>query len=576
MGEFWVGRMLDSRDAKQAAAAAQLYGQRIVATESFTSVAEESNWQESPANLKIIGDHYLAAGINQFIFHTFVHQPWLDRPPGLTLLTYGSHFERTNGWLAIAGPPWIKYLSRAQFLLQRGLPVADVNFFVGEDAPNDLPGPDDAGLQTVLPAGYDYGGSSDDALLNRMSVRDGRIVVPGGMSFAVLVLPTRPELSLLVARKLRALVAAGATVVGPRPLRSPTLSDYPTGEKELAAIAAEVWGGIDGVKIREHRFGLGRVVWGSPLTAVLPPPDFEYDRTTGANLVFAHRRDDDAEIYFIANQGTAAATVAATFRVTGKSPEFWDAETGEITPACAYAQSDGRTTVPLHLEEMGSIFVIFRRPASPTAIVGVARNGVPSPLTSLLQPEPGSYLLTTAEGRQLHGAVNGAAVTIPVTGPWTIRFPPETGENLPQAWPTLASWSESNVKPVKYFSGTATYAMEFEVPAAALRGNKSVQLDLGRVEKFAGLTLNGRPLRVLWHAPYVMDVTAAVQPGRNHLEIAVTNLLVNRLIGDQQRPEGERRMWSTHQPYTKDSPLLPSGLLGPVQLVVRPQLTLIP
>ncbi|MFI5358335.1 MAG: glycosylhydrolase-like jelly roll fold domain-containing protein, partial [Opitutales bacterium] len=341
-------------------------------------------------------------------------------------------------------------------------------------------------------------------------------------------------------------------------------------------IGREVWGAIDGQKVTENRFGLGRVVWGRPLATVLPPPDFDYDRATGTNLVFTHRRDGEAEIYFVTNQGAAGATVAATFRVAGKMPELWDAETGEITKASAYAEHDGRTTVPLHLREMGSIFVIFRRPASPDAIVGAVRNGGSVPLTALLQPDAGSYSLTTAAGVQLHGAVTGAAWSIPIAGPWTVRFPVETGATAPLAYSSLVSWSDSALAPIRYFSGTANYTADFLVPPGALQGNQRVQLDLGRVEKFAGLTLNGRPLRLLWHAPYLLDVTAAVQPGQNHLEIAVTNLLVNRLIGDRQRPENERRMWSTHQPYTKDSLLLPSGLLGPVQLVIRPQLTLTP
>ena len=572
MGEFWLGKSNESNDPKQTAAAAQLYGKRIVAAESFTSVPEESNWQESPAKFKSLGDRYFADGLNLLMFHTFVHQPWLDRAPGLTLGPYGSHFERTNGWLAVAGPPWIKYLTRCQFLLQRGLPVIDVNFFAGEDVPNTLPAPDDAAAHPVLPAGFDYGGCSDDALLNRMDVRDGQIVLPDGMSFAVLVLPNRPELSVAAVRKLKELIAAGATVVGPRPLSSPTLTDYPQGDEEVRKIGKEVWGAIDGQKVTENRFGRGRVVWGSPLSAVLPPPDFDYDRTTGANLVFAHRRDGDTEIYFVANQGEAAATVAATFRVAGKRPELWDAETGDIAAAPAYADCGGLTTVPLHLNAMGSIFVVFRHPASPDAVVGAIRNGAPVPLTALLEPAAGAYVLTTACGAQLRNVVPNTPRPIAVSGLWTVRFPGETGTSVPLAWSSLFSWPDNAAVSIKYFSGTATYAAEFLVPPEALHGNQRVQLDLGRVEKFAGVTLNGRPLRTLWHPPYVMDVTAAVQPGQNHLELSVTNLLVNRLIGDQQRPENQRRLWSTHQPYTKDSPLLPSGLLGPVQVVFRPQL----
>jgi hypothetical protein len=569
MGEFWLGRLHDSSDAKQAAASAQLYGQRIVAAESFTSSPEECNWQESPATLKAFGDHYFATGINQFILHTSVHQPWSDRAPGLTLIMYGSHFERTNGWLEVAGPPWLRYIARCQFLLQCGQPVADVNFFVGEDAPNDLPGPDDARLRAILPAGHDYGGCSAEGLLHRMQVRDGRIVLPDGMSYAVLVLPDWPELTLPVARKIRDLVAAGATVYGPRPLRSPSLGDYPQDESEVRRIGAEAWGAIDGDKVTENSFGLGRVVWGRPLVSVLAAPDFDYDRNHGANLDYIHRRDGDTEIYFISNQGPAAVSIPATFRVSGKAPELWDAETGAITPVTTYVQHDGRTTLPLHLSTMGSVFVIFRHPASPEAVTAATRDGQPVPLTALHEPAAGTYVLTTAAGSELRQSVPVASSPVAITGPWQVRFPAEPASFR---WDALSTWSEHPAPEVRFFSGTATYTVAFTVPAETLRNGQRVTLDLGRVEKFAGVTLNGRPLRTLWHPPYVIDITDTIQPGTNKLEVAVTNLLVNRLIGDQHLPKAERRTWSTHEPYTKDSPLLPSGLLGPVEVTFHPQM----
>ncbi|MBK8857239.1 MAG: hypothetical protein IPN11_05975 [Opitutaceae bacterium] len=569
MGEFWLGRLHDSSDAKQAAASAQLYGQRIVAAESFTSSPEECNWQESPATLKSFGDHYFAAGINQFILHTSVHQPWPDRVPGLTLLMYGSHFERTNGWLEVAGPPWLRYIARCQFLLQRGLPVADVNFFVGEDTPNDLPGPDDARLRAILPAGYDYGGCSAEGLLQRMQVRDGRIVLPDGMSYAVLVLPDWPELTLPVTRKLRDLVAAGATVYGPRPIGSPSLGEHPRDESEVRRIGGEVWGAVDGVQVTENRFGLGRVVWGRPLASILDVRDFDYDRSTGANLDCIHRRDGDTEIYFISNQGPAAVNVSASFRVSGKAPALWDAETGEITQVSSYVQHDGRTTLPLHLSTLGSVFVVFRHPASPEAVVAVTRDGKPVPLTALHEPAAGAYVLTTAAGREHRRIVPVSPTPLSLTGPWTVHFPTEP---QPFRGNALTSWSDHSEAAIRFFSGTATYSVGFDVPAEGLTTGQRAILDLGRVEKFAGITLNGRPLRLLWHPPYVIDVTGTIRPGRNTLEIAVTNLLVNRLIGDQHLPKPDRRTWSTHEPYTKDSPLLPSGLLGPVRVKFQSQL----
>jgi hypothetical protein len=158
---------------------------------------------------------------------------------------------------------------------------------------------------------------------------------------------------------------------------------------------------------------------------------------------------------------------------------------------------------------------------------------------------------------------------VAITGPWQVRFPAEPASFR---WDALSTWSEHPAPEVRFFSGTATYTVEFTVPAETLRNGQRVTLDLGRVEKFAGVTLNGRPLRTLWHPPYVIDITKTIQPGTNKLEVAVTNLLVNRLIGDQHLPKAERRTWSTHEPYTKDSPLLPSGLLGPVEVTFHPQM----
>lgn len=565
MGEFWNEEAF-SNDAKQTAAAAELYGKRIVSSEAFTSEPEHAGWQESPARYKAIGDRYFAAGINQFVLHTVIHQPWTkDHVPGLTLGAYGSHFDRNNGWLAAAGLPWTTYLARCQLLLRQGLPVVDVCVFVGEDVPNDLPLRGE--LPFPLPPGYDFGGFSGDAL-RLMTVRDGRVVLPSGMSFAALVLPDDCPITLATARKLHELVTAGATVIGRKPLSSPSLAEYPAGDAEIGRLLAELWPKPTGAN-GETRLGRGRVVRSLvPLKSALPP-DFDYDRSQGAELIFSHRRDGARDIYFVANQTAQPVRLDATFRVDGRIPELWDAENGTILDAPGFAFRDGLTRVPLQLGSQSSVFVVFQRPATGTHVTAVWRDGIAEPLAVLFVPAPGAYSLQTSVGTEELAKIQPLPAPVALTGPWQVSFPANKGAGMAPLALTLhrlESWTENPDPRLRYFSGTATYSTEFTLPHENIPPQSTLTLDLGRVETFASVTLNGHGLRTLWRAPAMIDVTAAVQPGRNHLEVRVTNLLVNRLIGDQFRSPAERLTWSTYTPYTKDSPLLPAGLLGPVSL----------
>jgi alpha-L-rhamnosidase len=529
MGEFWRGNSFDWIDAKQAVAAAQVYGKPVAATESFTSVPEYADWRESPADMKALGDRYFALGVNLFILHTFVHQPWLDRVPGMTLGPYGSHFERTNGWLGVAGRAWTDYLARCQFMLRRGKPVVDVLYFVGEDVPNDLPDPTMPGHFPLLPRGHDFGAISPDGLLGRLGAQPGKLVLPDGMIYRILVLPDDGVLTLATARKIRDLVAAGATVLGPRPRHSPSLADGPLADRELSRIADQVWGRETGIAAGSHPFGKGRVAWGSSLDSLLPAPDFDVPPGSARDrLVYAHRGGPGEDIYFVSNQGKVQVNTPVSFRVGGRVPERWDPEDGSIHSLTGLPSGDGRTALSLRLPPEGSVFIVFR---------GVATAGS--------QSDPA-----------------GRADLMPVSGPWGLALP---GDASPVRTP-LGSWTDSADARVRYFSGTAVYTTEVDVPAGRLPPGTRAVLDLGRVGTFARVSVNGRALRVLWHSPYRIDVSGLLRPGSNRLEIAVTNLLVNRLIGDSRLPAQGRSTWSLHEPYRPDSPLLPSGLLGPVRL----------
>ncbi len=543
MGEFWTplpGQSDTSEhpaDVREAASAAHIYGKPIAATESFTSMPFVPGWGQSPFYLKPIGDQYLAMGVNRIVFHTSDHQPFVDdaHKPGITLGFFGQHYSRNITWAeqAIA---WNTYLARSSYMLQQGHFVGDLAYYYGEGAPVTVPFWKE--VKPAPPEGYGYDYMNTDVLLTRMSVKDGRLVLPDGMSYRVLVLPEDvDQLTIPVLHKIRDLVAAGATVIAPRPVKSPSLTGYPSSDDEVRAIANEVWGGIDGKSITEHAFGKGKVYWGKSvqeaLAAQKKAPDFEYNRPEiDTDLVWIHRQTDDADIYFVANQKERTEEVQTSFRVEGKEAELWHPDTGVIEPA-EYKTENGRTTVPLHLDPDGSVFVVFRHAAS-------------APSRTL--PHPVSTVLTT------------------VPGPWQVSFPPNWGAPSQIRLDSLTSWTASSDSGVKYFSGTATYMKDIEVPKEWFRSGAKLMLDLGKVKEIAEVSVNGNPLGILWKPPFQEDVTETLKPGTNHLEIKVTNLWPNRMIGDQQPSAEKKYTFTDYKPYKADSPLLESGLLGPVKL----------
>ncbi len=792
MSEFWAGQGNDNSNSKLASSVAHTYGRKYVGAESFTADSAQGKWQNHPYALKALGDLIYCGGVNRFIFHRYAHQPWTDLKPGMTMGPHGFHFERNITWWEQA-PAWTGYLTRCQYLLQSGLFVADLCYFAGEGSPGGLAGR--RWLSPGPPSGYDYDGCDTDVLLTRMAVKDGRIVLPDGMSYRLLVLPGSEMMTPVVLRKVRDLVRDGATVVGPKPARSPSLVGYPDCDAEVEALADEVWGDCDGQTVKSHAYGKGTVIWGEPLEEVLAArgagPDFQATKASGpASVQYIHRVVGDADLYFVSNQSGQADVVECTFRASGKAPELWHPETGQVEKAAMYREEDGRTTVPLRLEPAGSVFVVFREPAKAgdhvvsvqrdgrsvlesdpgpprrleirEAIYGVlvveqpeivdvtaqlaklVRNGrlvvradnniagdpasmivkqlrveytlngerlvatvgenqmlripegdqeggdlkvlralygvvpaegLPSVQTQTVDVteqlraavqdgrlsivadnsiagdpaslivkqmrvdylldgeeysktvnenqrlelpdgtehggapvampagelivsakgetvltawEPGVYEVKLASGKTERAGVEGLPAPLTVGGPWEVRFPAGWGAPERVTFDELASWTESEDPGVKYFSGTATYVKEIEVPAEMLGEGKAVALDLGMVREIAQLRVNGKDLGVLWKPPFRADVSGVLRPGRNAIEVRVTNLWPNRLIGDEQlpddcewsgaslkawpewliqgtpRPAAQRLTFTTWKHWTQDSPLLTSGLLGPV------------
>ena len=587
MGEFWVNRTRDENidDTKEAASAAHLYGQRFVAAESFTSPPATAAWKNDPYSLKALGDEEFCVGINRFVFHRYAHQPWLDRKPGMSMGPWGINFERSNTWWD-QGRAWIAYLSRCQYLLQEGRFRADLCYFYGEDAPMCV---HHNSLQPAVPKGFDYDVCNADVLLNLMEVENDRIVTPSGMSYRVLVLPPTDRMTLPVLQKVAKLVQAGATVYGQKPEHSPSLTGYPDSEGTLAKLAGEVWGACDGKTVTEHPYGKGKIVWGVPLETVLAaPPDFTSKQ---GDLLFIHRQEAPAEVYFVSNQEQKPITAECSFRVTGKIPELWHPDTGKRETIAFYGSGNGQTTLPIHFDPVGSVFVVFRD-AAPAAqpITSIQLNGT-NPFSDVAQdatsvPElshgkvrftawkSGHYQCTTGTGATVEMSVPELPDPLELTGSWQLSFPPKLGAPAAAVFDHLFSWSDSTNDGIKYFSGTAAYEKDFTLSKDCFRKGRCLFLDLGSVKNLAQVVLNGKPLGILWKEPFRVEITGAAKSGKNHLTVKVTNLWPNRLIGDEKLPEKQRITWTSVSLYKADSPLLPSGLLGPVTIQAAQQVEL--
>jgi len=707
-------------------------------------------------------------------------------------------------------PAWHEYLSRCQFMLRQGMFVADLCYLRPQlpDQTYLTPAPD-------VPADYKYDECSAEALIARMSVKEGRLVLPDGMSYRLLVLPTNNTLMTpTLVEKIKQLVEDGATVMGPRPTASPSLTDFPKCDEEVVRLAGEVWGDCDGKNVTEHSFGKGRVVWGQPLKNILAQLPTPADFAADVKLNWIHRHVGDTEVYFVANETAAPVVANCKFRANGLRPELWNPQTGEMSPLAVYVETAAGISIPLRLDASGSTFVVFRPQTKPfDSVVNFTRDGQPVvPLNQLpvikiqkatygvpgdaartrdvrakvqalvecgeldfqgarladgddpafgtvktlnleytadgqpftikgrdtdtlsLNPplvfttgvdgvrglageyfvnkdlsgppavvrtdaainfawnsgspaagipandwsarwtgilttmksgeynfslyaddgcrlwiddqrvidhwaldsgnvphtgrinlvaghkyrfrveyfqgpgndsihlswlvpaaslpaevrsdaagrlemvasQPGRYELTSASGQTWRVKIKAVPAVQKITGAWDVRFPPKWGAPGKITLDPLISLSESTNAGVNFFSGTATYGKTFDWKPAAKTGNQKYEtwLDLGEVEVMAQVKLNGHDLGVLWKAPFRLNITDAVKPGNNTLEIHVANLWPNRMIGDAALPQTERFTWSSYEPFIKDSALPRSGLIGPVMIQTTKEITL--
>jgi len=541
-GEFWMNNNLGDTELRAASSCVNTYGKNgIVSAEAFTGGPA---FQSSPAALKARGDWAFCQGINHFVLHVSIHQPWDDKLPGVNA-PWGTEFNRHNTWFEQGGKAWIDYLRRSCWLLQQGNRVADVAYFIGEDAPKMT------GVQNPeLPPGRDFDYINSEVIEKNLGVKDGLLTLPHGMTYRMLVLPEQTTMRPAVLRKIRDLVKAGATVAGTPPSRSPSMENFPQSDAEVQALAREIWGDADTKQPGERRFGTGLVVRGKSLEQVFAasafPADVEFrNQSADAKFLFTHRSSPEAEIYYISNQQEQAQKADVAFRVVGRQPELWDAVTGARRDLTDWSAAEGRTVVPLEFAPQQSWFVVFRKPATPPA-----RTTANFPETR-----------TIAE----------------MAGPWEVSFAP--GWSAPEkiTFDQLTDWTKRPEEAIKHFSGKATYRKTFELPDSALRTPHSILLlDLGEVADVATVRVNGKELATLWIAPWRVDITSAVKPGENTLEVEVVNVWNNRLVGDLSLREDQRQTSLTKQTVKQDAALLPSGLLGPVTLQTAAEIAVKP
>ena len=537
MGEFWsTSPKHRTRDdqrffVKQTTSAAHTYGRRVSLAEAFTNIGR--HWQHDPRSLKATFDRAACEGHNLTMWHTFPSSKAEHGLPGAAYFA-GEHFNPNITWWE-QGKAFIAYLNRCHFLLQQGLSTADVLHFYGENIPSFVR------LQRDDPAkslpGYDYDVIDAHALLHRVAADgEGHAVLPEGTRYRIVSLVEHDAIGLPVLRHLAALVENGVTLVGPAPKRPFSLAGGTEAETEFSRLVARLWGEAPA---GNKKVGKGRVIWGKTTREVLQadgiPEAFTWTGGDAETYIdFIQRRTGDTRFYFVANRQTRAENVVLRFRGTGFVPEIWDPITGSRREATEFRFIDGVTEVPYPMQPEEAFFVIFRKP--------VAGDRADAPNVPALDE--------LAE----------------IKGPWKVSFDPEWGGPESITFDTLIDWTTHANKGIRYYSGAATYRKTFEAPGA----EGTVHLDLGMVESLCEVRLNGKDLGVWWSFPFRREITGHLRPGRNELEIKVVNLWCNRIIGDAALPAGQRRTRTNITNLTADTPLEPSGLLGPVRLLRAP------
>ncbi|NDP22234.1 MAG: glycoside hydrolase family 2 [Paludibacter sp.] len=527
-GEFWSEGDLGNIECRAATSCAHIYGKNKISAESFTCGGNA--FARYPATIKQRGDRFFAEGINNTLLHVYITQPYEDKNPGINT-GFGTEFNRKNTWFSQLNV-FTQYLKRTNFMLQQGLNVADVAYFIGEDTPK-MTGIADP----TLPVGYQFDYINAEVIEESMTVKNGLLTLPHGTQYRMLVLPKLETMRPELLSKIKQLVYDGAIVLGPMPKRSPSLQNQPMADQQVQAMAKELWGNVDGVNVKSRKVGKGMILNGLDMKQAFAMincvPDCKLPEDN--SIHYGHRTLGDDEIYFITNQTNETELVTPEFRVLGLQPELWEATTGSIRSLPAYSQNGNSTTVPLKLAPNESVFIVFRNATDKPAVNTLEAN-YPTPV-----------LLNDFQDS------------------WTVQFDAsQRGPVIPVIFKILMDWTSSTNDSIKYYSGTAIYSNQFKIKKVA-KGQK-VFISLGTVTAMAKIYINDIYAGGLWTAPYKLDITKFVKKGENSLKIEVVNTWVNRIIGDSKLPEEQRKTWCPTNLYTPLSPLQKSGLIGPVSI----------
>ena len=521
-GEFWSFGELGNIENRSASSCGHIYGKQKVWAESFTCGGPD--FTQYPGQMKQRGDRFFTEGINATLLHLYIQQPD-DRVPGINA-NFGNEFNRHNTWFSQMDV-FARYLKRCNYMLQQGRYVADVAYFLGEDAPKMT------GVRNPeLPRGYSFDYVNAEVLMDA-HVDKGKLTLKSGMQYSVLVLPKIRTMRPALLRKLKQLVADGLVLQGPAPSKSPSLQDYPQCDAEVQALAEEMWQTADQPFASCVGYGKGRIYPQASIEQIMNDlgivPDFTTD-DVALPVMFIHQTFDDGEYYFVSNQSDQTISFDAVFRAQGKKPELWNPLTAELRWLPEYAALTKATKIPLVLQPYESSFIVFRSAADATPVEG--RN----------YPE-----------RQIVSRIET---------PWTVTFQSgRGGPSEPVSFEQLTDWIQHADNRIKYFSGTATYTNTFKVSKLP---TAPVYIDLGKVMVMAKVKINGSYVGGVWTAPYRLNISSALRKGKNTVEVEVVNCWRNRLIGEKLLPEADRFTFQTATYLNKDSELQPSGLLGPV------------
>ena len=568
MGEFWNRQRFWV--TKEAASAAHIYGLNLVAAESLTGW---NNWQHGPADFKQLIDIAFCAGLNQVVFHTFAHNPEIAGRPGFTYHA-GEHINVNTTWWDMARP-FMDYIGRCSYMLRQGLFVADACLYYGDQAPNLVPSKridpnikpsfDDTQClhcgqpKPVNPGsvpGYDYDYMNAEIITTALRVENGRLRLPSGQSYRLLLLPDKEAISLEVLRSLEKLVFDGAIVLGRRPIRTTSLENYPNCDQEVKTIADKLWGDCNGTDILSNSYGKGMIYWGKTLEEVLGDLNVNQDFAVQGidnfdmHIDYIHRQTPTEDIYFISNSHESSERFSVVFRVdTKRKPEIWDPKTGLIQRRVDYSVVENGIQVELDMDGLGSRFVVFTNHTTGKNDSGLWNNlQFVDNFNPNDQNPPGS---------------------IDLTANWTVLFDPSMGGPATFNLKKLQSWSKIENEAIQYYSGKVLYRKNFSVEKSELSKGHQAILQFDNIQEMARIKINGEDCGILWTPPYQIDITDHIRTGENEILIEVINTWNNRIVGDVRNPDQQQYTKTNIKNKFRRGSLLESGLMGKAEILFR-------